>query len=266
MTEAEAYAFTVAYLRRGLLAPADRDSQSDLERNPIEVERLIGSYISDHEPQHVDEWRERVLEMSPVFMSALWELCLLGVLRPGFPDSRWQGASNNHYSITESGKQWLRDAGEFILIPVDYDSFSTLLQPFAEFSPAFFERARDAALCWKAQAYFACCAMTGAAAEAILLSAASAKIGDSQANSIYTAKSGRSKIESIVVGQAKSMLKQSLQPLFGFISYWRDAASHGAASGLTRNDAITALRGLFYYAKIVHENWSELTTSNPPAG
>ncbi len=265
MTEAEAYAYTVEYLRRGLLTPDERKPQSDLNRNPIEIRALIGTYLSEHDRGGVGTWEERQAELSPAFMSAVWELCLLGVLRPGFPNTRFNGASNDHYAITESGKHWLRDAGEFTLIPVDYDSFSTLLEPFAEFSPAFFERARDAALCWKAQAYFACCAMCGAAAEAILLSAASAKLGDDQARAIYRGKSGRSKIESIVIGQAKAIIKQALQPLFGFIAYWRDAASHGAASGVSRNDAITAIRGLFYYAKIVHENWAALTSSSEPA-
>jgi hypothetical protein len=75
----------------------------------------------------------------------------------------------------------------------------------------------------------------------------------------YTGKSGRSKTENLVIGQAKAFLRQSLHPLFGLISYWRDQAAHGAESGVNRNEALTALRSLFYYAKLVHENWQELT-------
>ncbi|MHB0972575.1 MAG: hypothetical protein ACYC60_22750, partial [Thermoanaerobaculia bacterium] len=145
------------------------------------------------------------------------------------------------------------------LISVNYENFSKLLEPFEEFSPAFFERARDASLCWKAQAYFACCAMCGAAAEAVLLSIASAKLGNAEAARMYDSRNGRSRIENVVMGQARDFIRQNLQPLFGLISYWRDQSSHGSASGVGRDEALTALRSLFYYAKLAHEHWSELS-------
>lgn len=258
MTEAEAYSYTVSYLRQGIVSPPPRDAQSDLNVHAVDPRRLIGSYLSQHEPSATDPWSERVNELSPFFLSAIWELCLLGVLRPGYPNLGFAGSSSDSYSVTESGKGWLLQAGESAFIPIDFDSFSALLEPFAEFSPIFFERARDAALCWKAQAYFACCAMCGAAAEAALLSAAIAKVGDS-AIATYSGRSGRARTEALVVGQAKAFIQRELQPLFGLIAYWRDQSAHGASSGVNRNEALTALRSLFYYAKLVHENWSELT-------
>lgn len=258
MTEAEAYSYTVSYLRQGIVSPPSRNPQGDLNDHALDPRSLIGSFISEHEPGATDRWNDRVNELSPAFLSALWELCLLGVLRPGYPNLRFAGSSSDSYSVTESGKKWLREAGESAFIPIDFDSFSALLEPFAEFSPVFFERARDAALCWKAQAYFACCAMCGAAAEAVLLSAAVAKVGDGVV-ATYSGKSGRARTEALVVGQAKAFVQQALHPLFGLIAYWRDQSAHGAASGVNRNEALTALRSLFYYAKLVHENWSELT-------
>jgi hypothetical protein len=258
MNEAEAYSYTVGFLRQGIVSPPPRSPQGNLNDHALDVRSLIGSFISEHEPSATDRSNERMNELSPVFLSAVWELCLLGVLRPGYPNLRFVGNSSDSYSVTESGKKWLREAGESAFIPIDFESFSTILEPFAEFSPVFFERARDAALCWKAQAYFACCAMCGAAAEAVLLSAAIAKVGEG-AIATYVGRSGRARTETLVVGEAKAFVQQQLHPLFGLIAYWRDQSAHGAVSGVSRSEALTALRGLFYYAKLVHENWSELT-------
>lgn len=259
MTEGEAYEFTVEFLRRGIVDPPRRDPGGDLNTRAVDMHRLVYSYIETHEQQNMEKQESRVWEISPLFMSAVWELCLLGVLRPGEPSLAHVGGSTMSYSVTEAGKRWLRAGGDVAFISVNYENFSKLLEPFGEFSPAFFERARDASLCWKAQAYFACCAMCGAAAEAVLLSIASAKLGDAEAERMYKSSNGRSRIENSVMGQARDFIRQNLQPLFRLISYWRDQSSHGAESGVGRDEALTALRSLFYYAKLAHEHWPELS-------
>lgn len=53
--------------------------------------------------------RGRVISTS--FYEAAWQLCRLGMLRPGIRDVQGQttadGASGNGYSVTQAGRRWL---------------------------------------------------------------------------------------------------------------------------------------------------------------
>src|SRR5580704_8804686 len=119
------------------------------------------------------------------FYDAVWELCRIGVLRPGrtapmgwnMPGQAFQG---DGFSLTEFGRGWVEIAAEHP--PSDPSRFSEVLQPFiGRFGGGFARRAAEASRCYRTTNYLACCVMAGAAAESILLAVAISKMaGDEE--------------------------------------------------------------------------------------
>ena len=185
-------------------------------------------------------------EFALPFLAAAWDLALLGVLRAGTVD--WPPGGDfdgTKYAITAFGHRWVAEGAEDVFVPIGSDTFVDLLRPYAEFGQAFLERAKEAARCWKVHAYLACCVMCGAAAEAVLVAAATAKTGNQpKVLETYNSKSGRRKVETLLTGQARAEIKESLAPLFGLVKYWRDEASHGATSGIGQAAARTSSSSL----------------------
>lgn len=228
----------------------------------IYLSAVVELYVYTHEQEIV---RTRGLEarrpeLGATFFDAAWDLALLGVLRPGNPTwpvvDKFDGTK---YAVTAFGRRWVAEGTEETFVPIGSETFVDLLRPYVEYGEPFLERAREAARCWKVRAYLACCVMCGAAAESILVAAASAKSRDeAQILSAYNSKGGRRKLELFLASQARTEIKDALSPLFGLVKYWRDEASHGAASGITQAAARTSLQALFLYARFVHRNWTEI--------
>jgi len=64
-------------------------------------------------------------------------------------------------------------------VPIEKGRFAELLDSSGKrFGNAFRERSQEAIRCYGANAYFACCAMCGAAAESIIIAVAVTKTGD----------------------------------------------------------------------------------------
>jgi hypothetical protein len=74
---------------------------------------------------------------------------------------------------------------------------------------------------------------------------------------------GRSRIEKILLGQARGRLKQEVQGFLILLKYWRDQAGHGAKANITDNEAYTSLALLLRFATYVDEWWGELTGQDP---
>ena len=160
-----------------------------------------------------------------------------------------------------SGRKWLQEAGQYDFVPIDPGRFSSLLNSFTpKYGPGFQERSQEAIRCYGANAYLACCAMCGAAAESILLSVASTKDGDdSKVGKMYLSSGGRGRTEKYILGQQRQPLQEEFRGYLSLLKYWRDSASHGKQMGIKDNEAYTALAVLLRFAQFVNDNWTELT-------
>lgn len=203
-------------------------------------------------------------EISPYFYDASWELCRMGIIRPGI--QRWgeqdtsDGSAGNGYSITPFGKEWLNESDVDSFVPTEPGRFSEMLSPYSEtFGPGFHERSQQAIRCYGAHTYLACCVMCGAAAESILLNLAIAKEGDEEGVlKIYKAANGRKKLEDLIIGQQKGNIKNDFEICFALLKYWRDEAGHGRKSDISENEAYTSLALLMRCAQFAQDNYKTL--------
>jgi hypothetical protein len=206
-----------------------------------------------------------MLEASPVFLNAAWELSRRGILRPGIrrmnTQATDQGSAGFGYSVTTFGRQWLAEPEHDTFIPTEPERFGRLLEPYrVRFGAGFHERAQEAVRCYGAHAYLACCAMCGAAAESIFLAAATARSHDQDATlRTYLTAAGRSRLENSLTGQASERLQREFRGLATLLKYWRDASSHGQSSMIMDNEAYTSLALLLRFAALVQDSWSDLT-------
>lgn len=259
-SEEDATDFMVQILRRDATKFA-RNSYGIYLRAVLEEYLFhIGKIPRTQQP--AEHW---IQELSPPFLEAAWSLCRLGVLRPGVerigvgPPTTKEG---DGYSLTTFGRAWIRELDDMILIPWDATRMSKMLLEFSgHFGQAYSARARDGARCYTAYAFIACCAMVGAAAEAILLAAASAKLGEEKALTMYKSGPGRSRLERALLGQSTDRMRRDFAGHTNLISYWRDQASHGHVSLAGESEAYMALRGLLRFALFARDNWAELTSS-----
>jgi hypothetical protein len=163
------------------------------------------------------------------------------------------------------GRDWIMKYDQQGPFPADPARFATLLSPYtARFGPAFNQRITEAAGCYRTLNYFAACAMAGAACEAILLTVASAKIGDEEkARHIYNGRDGRRMLIREISATARPVVKQAVETATSLLSYWRDNAAHGYATAISEFAAHDALSRLLRFAQFVDQHWSEVTE---PAG
>lgn len=204
-------------------------------------------------------------QVSPAFLSAAWELARRGIIRPGVKAFRQQstddGSAGLGFSITPSGRKWLKEAGQYEFVPIEPGRFSRQLESFAaRFNTGFQERSQEAIRCYGANAYLACCAMCGAAAESVLLAVAIEKDGDaSKVEKMYLANGGRGRVEKLILGQQKTAIQDEFRGYLSLLKYWRDSASHGHRTGVGDNEAYTALAVLLRFAHFVDDRWDDLT-------
>lgn len=204
-------------------------------------------------------------EISPYFYEACWELCRLGVLRPGIKSwgkqSTEDGSAGNGYSITPFGKEWLAETEKDMFVPTEPGRFSEMLAPYGHiFGSGFQERAQQAVRCYGAHAYLACCVMCGAAAESILLHLAIVKDGNEEnILKLYRAANGRQKLENMIIGQQKDGIKNDFEIFFSLLKYWRDEAAHGRKSNISESEAYTSVALIMRCAQFARDNFETLT-------
>jgi hypothetical protein len=203
--------------------------------------------------------------LSPIFYAAGWELCRRGVLRPGICEFGRQvvdeGSGGAGFTVTPSGKAWLAEGGHDEFFTTDPERFARMLGPFEKrLGQGFRQRGQEASRCYFAHAYLACCAMCGAAAESVLLAAATAKRGGEEAVlKEYRTASGRRRVQDSLIGKARKEIAQPFANMMGLLSYWRDDAAHGGLSPISELEAHEALTRLLRLANFVNDNWKELT-------
>jgi hypothetical protein len=203
-----------------------------------------------------EQFREqRIGELSPVFYEAAWELCRRGIVRPGVTSSGAQAVEEGGYSLTVAGRAALPNLDAASLLIAQPGALAAALAGFrGRFGDGFHQQCRNA------EAWLACCAMVGAAAESILLALAIEKEGDeAKVLKAYGQAGGRRKVLNMVVGQADPARRDTLTTFAGIVSLWRDEAAHGAASPLSTANADESLRQLLHMCQWVNREWANLT-------
>lgn len=229
------------------------------------LDNVILRFITETERIGEHDAEQRVPQLSPIFLDAAWELCRMGVLRPGVRElgenATERGGGGGGYSLTEYGAQFVANPERpiFALLP---GRFTSLIQPFRDrMGPGFLQRAAEGMRCYRASAYLAACSMWGAATESILLAIAIAKVGDEKkVLNAYKAAGGRQRVVNMVVGQSPPHIAGTFGSSTRLLSYWRDDASHGLASGISEVEAHEAVVQLIRFAQFVDDNWDALTT------
>ena len=103
--------------------------------------------------------------------------------------------------------------------------------------------------------------MCGAAAESILLAAASEKIGPKEAGDLYRNKSGAKKLQDVIFAQSHHL--KAVAPYLALLTTWRNDSAHGEEAEIGPDEAAAALHSLLAFAIHVRKHWGELTKKAP---
>jgi hypothetical protein len=203
-----------------------------------------------------------VRELSPIFYEAAWEICRRGIVRPGVRRSGEQAVEEGGYSLTAAGRAALENLDAATVLIAQPGSLAATFNGYRQlFGDGFHQRAMEAIRCRNAEAWLACCAMVGAAAESVLLAIAITKEGDEErVLRTYHGVRGRQAVLNIIVGQADAHRRNTLTTFAGIVSLWRDDAAHGRASPIDTSNADEALRQLLHMCQWVAREWNTLTS------
>ncbi len=202
--------------------------------------------------------------LSRPFSDAAWYLCRIGVLRPGekapHVGMRGPGWDGGGFSLTLFGKEWVaRDVAA--RPPMEPGRFGEVMRPYStRFGAGFLQRSVEASGCYQTGNYLACCAMTGAAAESLLLAIAIAKVGDeAKVLNEYRGASGRKNITNRVTHGVSGGLSQQFLTAISILSFWRDETTHGTRTSIGEVEAFMSLGQLLRLAQLASDNWQALT-------
>ena len=223
--------------------------------------RIGAEFAAQQRHPHEHHIELRVRELSPIFYEAAWELCRRGIVRPGVRTTGEQAEGEGGYSLTVAGRAALATLdGTSILIAQPGSLAATFNGYRARFGDGFHQRAMEAIKCRNAEAWLACCALVGAAAESVLLAIAIAKQGnEEQVLRAYHGNRGRQAVLNMIIGQADAHRRNTLTTFAGIVSLWRDDAAHGRASPIDTSNADEALRQLLHLCQWVAREWDNLT-------
>lgn len=263
-SEEDAFSFCVELLAEYMNGRVRHDiRQFDITAKWVEQQICVRNQITEHN----DKVDIGSLMGGKIF-SALWKLCLKGVLRPSvrhlaFVEAQ-ESVVGDGYSLTESGKQWILHPERTVMVTASA-SFGGILADFStKFGAAYKERVTDAVKCFDSGAFFACAAMCGAAGEAIFLALAIAKEGTDQEEAVlkkYRASDGRKQIQNLLTHGLGSGLRQGLESGFTILAHWRDASAHGESSKVGQAEARAALQTLLSLAQLASDRWDDLTVA-----
>jgi hypothetical protein len=218
------------------------------------LDRSGGRYMNDTELEQ---------ERFTPFYDAAWELCRIGVLRPGEFAPRGRSHPKmfgDQYVITAFGREWLQSANERPVI--GSSRLAQLLNTFSgRFGDGYAQRASEAVKTYQTANWLAASVMAGAAAESVLIALAIEKSGDEKkVLSTYNGPSGRSRTTKLLLEGVRPSLQQHLENALLVLQYWRDSASHGLATSITEIEAHASLMQLLRLAQFADKNWDPLTS------
>jgi hypothetical protein len=198
------------------------------------------------------------------FYDAAWELCRIGVIRPGeFAPRGWATDaglfSGDTFSITKFGKTWLKDASQRPI--ADPSRLSHVLQGFGDrLGGGYAQRATEAVRTYRTGNYLAASMMCGAAAESILLALAIAKIGDETKVLVeYNTTGGRRRLAKRICANASTALAAQLEASLQPLGRWYDGAGHATTTTVSEMEAHIGLTDLLRLSQFAHDHWVELT-------
>jgi len=233
----DALKFLIHYLRTPGTYKSDKIASYSYYGYDVYLYNVMIAYLVVDEKIALGDCQKVIKDrnMSLYFLSASWELCRRGILRPGVKNigdqSTEQGNAGAGFTITPAGEQWLSEAHYDIFVPTEPERFAQLVTPYREMlGDAFFQRAQEAVRCYNAHAYLACCVMCGAATESILLLLACQNEPETEVLKAYISSSGRSKVEQMVTNHIDDRLKHQFRGFLELLKYWRDTAAHGRAT------------------------------------
>jgi hypothetical protein len=227
---------------------------------------VVRNFWQDRDPAFSGNPQQQEAYYRP-FYDAVWELCRVGILRPGRTapmgmNMSGQGFQGDGFSLTEFGRGWVQTAAQHP--PSDPGRFSEVLEPFiGRFGEGFAQRAAEASRCYRTTNYLACCVMAGAAAESILLAVAIAKMAGDEGRVLaqYRGAQGRKKITDLITGGLRSGLAEQFVTARGILSFWRDEAAHGTRTTITAVEAQFSLAQLLRFAQLTADHWDSLVAS-----
>jgi len=253
----------VGYLRDEITRPPPRMPVADDKYGcDLWLPVVIPNFRNDRDPAFSRPQQEAYCRP---FYDAAWELCRIGVLRPGQAvpmGGRRSGTEfqGDGFSLTEFGRGWVQTAAQHP--PSDPSRFSEVLQPIVgRFGDGFARRAAEASRCYRTTNYLACCVMAGAAAESILLAVAIAKMAGDERKVLaeYRGAHGRKKITDRITGGLRQGLAEQFITASGILNFWRDEAAHGTRTTMTEGEAQASLAQLIRFAQLTADNWEVLT-------
>ena len=200
------------------------------------------------------------------FYEAAWELCRMGVLRPGPHAPKGMGQSGganfnaDGYAITAIGRKWLRDPERR-----NYGDPGRMAKMLSAFEPrfgvAFEQRATEAVRCHRSGNYLACCVMAGAAAELIMLAVAIEKVGnEEEVLKAYSRSNGRKAVIDQIAHGLSAGPRWQFDAGRQLLHYWRDDAAHGKRTAISDTVAYSSLAQLLRFGHFCADEWAELTS------
>jgi hypothetical protein len=243
-------------------AKAARAGQGQSHGGDLWIPHVVQGYWQSR-PEQVASEELQDQHFQP-FYDAAWELCRIGVIRPGeFAPRGWATDaglfSGDTFSITKFGRAWLKDASQRPI--ADPSRLSHVLQGFADrFGGGYAQRATEAVKTYRTGNYLAACVMSGAAAESILLALATTKIGDEAKVLVeYNTTGGRRRLTKRVSNNVSSALATQLEAALQPLGHRHDGAGHATMTTVSEVEAHIGLTDLLRLAQFVHDHWAELT-------
>lgn len=203
-------------------------------------------------------------ELQKTFADACWFLALQGIIRPStiipknIGETTNYGANGTCFSITESGKEWLKKHTREYFIFTTAIQYTEIIKPFSSnFDEAFTIRSTEAASCYQSCNYYATCAMAGAATESVFLSIGTKILGSiEKVKKSYHATGGRKKLlKNIKDSLSSKELQDNIDNYTGMLNYWRDESTHASNNNITKFDALNSLERLLNFSRLIHTRW-----------
>jgi hypothetical protein len=261
-TDEQAASYIITWLRNRIVRHPEGDTKG-LEPYGFDLYRDLLREKLHLDP--IDPTDSRIINEKLPILNAIWDLCIRGILRPGAVTymSDRSIPMGNHFALTNYGLKWLRETNINEAIPMEYERYSKLLSHHdILFGEAYHFRAQEAVRCYEAHAYFACCALCGAAAESILLALAFKRIGEQDALHDYQLSGGRYRIRNRLISHTKIDFQTRFDSFLGLLNYWRDESSHGIARSIGEPESFTSLLLLLRFAQLGSDEWDNITTNN----
>lgn len=250
MTDEDALSFLIEYLRD----PSREKPQND--GADLDIKAVAWAYMVKHEgvpsSGRIDSHEARVETRAEPFTNAAWQLCRIGVLRPGQRGSPVNAAAYaQFYAFTDYGRTWIASPREDQVFVSPDRSAKLLGRYHGRFGDAFLQRGIEAGECYRAGLYLACAAMCGAGREAILIAVARERMKDEEVEKIYLATGGRRGLEKRALGKLTDRTRREFIELSRSLDFWRDDAAHGRPSRVDEPEAFRALQLLLRLAQFV---------------